>query len=136
MYQSSLALRPSKLRQWAYHLAMAAIALVLLSVPLSGWLLLALAVLAFCSCYWLAELAKRPLHWTFLSLDPQGRFHAMPSMQRGQLLPQSLICEFGIWLFWQDEQGQTQQCWLYADHFQPADFRALARHCQLVKWQG
>ncbi len=135
MYQSALALHTSKVRRWGYRLAMLAVATGLLLLPFTGgWLWLAILP-ALASCYWLAQQAVKPLCWTLLSLDHQGYFRVLPSMQQGTLLPQSLICQFGIWLHWQDEQGKSQHCWLYADNFSQSDFRALARHCQNVKWQ-
>lgn len=135
MYQSALALHPSNDRLWGYRLAMLAVATGLLLSPVTGWWLWLAILPALASCYWLAQQAAKPLRWTLLSLDQQGYFRVLPSMQQGCLLPQSLICHFGIWLYWQDEQGKSQNCWLYADNFSQSDFRALARHCQNVKWQ-
>lgn len=114
---------------------MLAVATGLVLLPLSGWWLGLAALLALGSIYWLAQQAAKPLAWTMLSLEQHGYFRVMPTMQQGRLLPQSLICHFGIWLYWQDEQAQCHQCWLYADNFSQRDFRALARHCQNMKWR-
>ena len=81
MYQSALALHPSKDRLWGYRLAMLAVATGLLLLPVTGgWLWLAILP-ALASCYWLAQQAVKPLSWTLLSLDHQGYFRVLPSMR-------------------------------------------------------
>ncbi len=57
---------------------------------------------------------------------------ALPS---GVLMSQSLVCSWGILLYWLDQQQKIQRRWLYQDNFSETDFRALARHCQLRRWQ-
>lgn len=87
-------------------------------------------------CYILLQKWQQPLAATLLSLGPQGEIRWLGDrLPAGQLLPQSLICSWGIWLYWQDAQQQTHQYWLYQDNFNQVDFRALARQCQLSRWQ-
>jgi hypothetical protein len=105
-------------------------------LPLSGWGLWWGSVPMLAGCYWLLQRWQQPLLASQLSLSEQGELRWLgDSLPAGQLLPQSLVCDWGIWLYWLDNQQQTRHCWLYQDNFSNADFRALARHCQLVRWQ-
>ena len=86
--------------------------------------------------YFLLQKWQQQLPATLLLVSVKGDIHWLgDALAAGQLLPQSLVCHWGIWLYWRDAQQQTHQLWLYQDNFSQADFRALARHCQLVRWQ-
>lgn len=88
------------------------------------------------ACYWLLQQWQRPLATPMLSIANNGELHWLgDTLPSGILLGQSLVCSWGIWLYWQDQHQRIQQHWLYQDNFSVEDFRALARHCQLVRWQ-
>ncbi len=88
------------------------------------------------ACYLLLQQWQQPLTTRMLSLAHSGELYWLGSqLPQGMLLPQSLVCSWGIWLYWQDAQHNIHQRWLYQDNFSNADFRALARHCQLIRWQ-
>jgi len=91
----------------------------------------------FVAFYWLLLCWQRPLRADLLMLAADGRLRWQHDrLPAGVLLSQSLICSWGIWLYWQDEQRRVRQLWLYQDNFSVADFRMLARHCQLMRWQA
>lgn len=113
--------------------------LVLASVsllPLAGWWLYLSSLPMVVACYWLLQQWQQPLTTTMLSIANNGELCWLGDhLPAGFLRPQSLVCSWGIWLYWQDDQQRLHQYWLYQDNFSTADFRALARHCQLVRWQ-
>lgn len=134
---SSLALRPSRWRHLAYLLAVMALFTVGLSLPLAGLQLALCAIPLLLVSYWLLQQWQTPLSNQVLMVQPGGQFHWLSDSQpKGTLLRSSLVCGWGVWLHWQDEQQQPGQLWLYRDNFSESDFRALARHCQLVRWQS
>lgn len=88
------------------------------------------------ACYLLLQCWQQPLTTPMLSLADSGELRWLGDpLAPGILLPQSLVCSWGIWLYWQDAEQNIQQRWLYQDNFNVADYRALARHCQLMRWQ-
>jgi len=136
VYASSLALRPSRWRHVAYSGGLLLILAAVLLLPATGgWLWLS-SLPMLLACYWLLQQWQQPLTNSMLSIANTGELRWLgEQLPAGMLLPQSLVCSWGIWLYWQDEQQNIQQHWLYQDNFSTADFRALARHCQLVRWQ-
>lgn len=137
VFASSLALRPSRWRHLAYVLAVTALFTVGLSLPLAGWQLALCAMPLLLVIYQLLQQWQVPLSNQVLTVQPDGQLHWLGDSQpKGTLLRSSLICGWGVWLHWQDEQQQPRQLWLYRDNFSESDFRALARHCQLVRWQS
>lgn len=107
-----------------------------LLLPLSGvWLWWGSLPLLIGS-YFLLQQWQRPLVTSSLSISQHGDIHWLgDGLPAGRLMPQSLVCSWGVWLYWQDDQQQVFQYWLYQDNFSRTDFRALARHCQLARWQ-
>ncbi|MBU2280476.1 MAG: hypothetical protein KKB45_16925 [Gammaproteobacteria bacterium] len=136
VYASSLALRPSRWRHLAYSCGLLLLLCSVLLLPVRGWQLWLGSFPMLIGCYLLLESWKQPLTTTMLAIAQNGELRWLGDrLPQGVLLPQSLICSWGILLFWQDLQQKTQQRWLYQDNFSAPDFRALARHCQLIRWQ-
>lgn len=54
--------------------------------------------------------------------------------QQGELLAQSQLCWFGIWLCWRNEQGRVVRRWLFQDAMPETDFRCLARQITQLRW--
>jgi hypothetical protein len=136
VYASSLALRPSRWRHLAYSGGLLLIFASVLVLPVTGWWLWLSSVPMLAACYLLLQQWQQTLTITMLSIANTGELRWLGDpLPPGILLPQSLICSWGIWLYWQDAQHNIHQRWLYQDNFSIADFRALARHCQLIRWQ-
>ena len=72
----------------------------------------------------------------FLTLSRSGelRWHA-DQWPAGKLVAGSVICRFGVWLRWQDQDGKQHQRWLFRDQISVENFRLLGRHCQQISWQ-
>jgi len=136
VYASSLALRPSRWRHVAFSGGLLLILTSVLLLPVTGWWLWLSSLPMLAACYLLLQRWQQPLTTPMLSLADSGELRWLGDpLPPGILLPQSLVCSWGIWLYWQDPQQNIQQRWLYQDNFSVADFRALARHCQLRRWQ-
>lgn len=125
------------MRQIVYLAQVSLIFLIFLLQPFYAyWWLLLWPWLFFC-LYQLLRQWQQPVKVRLLFLSEKGQLKwwhdEMPS---GQLLAESLVSQFGIWLRWQDALQQPQQLWIYRDNLSDAHFRSLARVCQTVKWQN
>lgn len=69
----------------------------------------------------------------------QLRYYAPEStqplrQQQDELLAQSQLCWFGIWLCWRNEQGRVVRRWLFQDAMPETDLRCLARQISQLRW--
>jgi hypothetical protein len=132
---SALALYPSVYRRYGYRALMVGVATVLLFLPLDMLLAWTLVPIVVYLCYWLALQQQAPMRTTLLLLNEQQQLRWFPEQGHGLLLRQSLVCDLGVWLYWQDDGGRVRQQWLFADNFTETDFRTLARAIQTLRWQ-
>lgn len=132
----SLTLRPSRWRAVPYALSLLAIVSVCLLLPLLWWQLLLISPLLVAALYRQLRGWQQDLPIVMLTLQPHGRIRFLHDAKPpGQLLAQSLVCGWGFWLYWLDDDGRQHQMWLYRDNFSEADGRALARACTERRWQ-
>ena len=90
----------------------------------------------FICLYQLLRQWQQPVTARLLFLSEKGEIKWWhDELPAGQLLPESLVSQWGIWLRWQDAELRAQQLWLYRDNLSEDHFRSLARVCQTVKWQ-
>lgn len=131
----SLALQPSRWRALPYGLSLLALILLCLLLPLSGWQLLLCSPVFILWLYWQLQRWQQPLNCRMLTLDENGRIRFFADVKpAGQLLQHSLVCAWGFWLYWRDDEGVVHQLWLYRDNFSESDGRALARACVQSRW--
>lgn len=132
----SLALKPSRWRALPYGLSLLAVILLCLLLPLSGVQLLILSPLLVFWLYRQLQCWQQPMFCQMLTLDENGRIRFFADVKpAGQLLGQSLVCGWGFWLYWRDDEAVVHQLWLYRDNFSESDGRALARVCAQSRWQ-
>lgn len=132
----SLALQPSRWRALPYGLSLLVFILLCLLLPLSIWQLLMLSPLLVFWLYRQLQCWQQPLFCRMLTLDENGRIRFFADVKpAGQLLGQSLVCAWGFWLYWRDDEAVVHQLWLYRDNFSESDGRALARACVQSRWQ-
>lgn len=132
----SLTLRPSRWRTVPYALSLLAVVLACLVLPLPGWQLLLISPLPVFVLYRQVRAWQQPLPIRMLTIQQDGLIRFLHDVKpAGQLLPQSLVCGWGFWLYWQDDEQKVHQLWLYRDNFSEADGRALARACTERRWQ-
>ncbi len=133
--QSTLGLQPSHQQRLLALMLSGLLGVSVLSWPAtSPWLLPAFLLLLpgfYGIANWLQSSVPR-----FVSLSANGelRWHA-DQWPAGHLVIGSVICRFGVWLCWQDANGQRHRHWLFCDQFTERDFRLLGRHCQQIRWQ-
>ncbi|MFC4653695.1 MULTISPECIES: protein YgfX [Rheinheimera] len=135
-FEYNLAIKPSGYRRWLCCGQLALVLLLFAVHPVYGWWWLLLWPALFFSFYQLLQHWRQPVvaDQCWLSAAGELRF-ADDVLPAGQILPSSLISQFGVLLRWQNQQQQTHLLWFYADNFSDADFRALCRVCQTVQWQ-
>lgn len=129
---STIALQPSRYRRQLAWGLMALLACSVMTWPASTpWPLFLVLLPSF---YALRQWRGwQPPLWLTLHPDGQLKWHA-DSWPTGQLVRSSVICRFGVWLYWQDEAAITHRRWLFCDQVNAADFRLLGRHCQQQRW--
>lgn len=137
MSACSVAITPSRYRQYALLAAGLWLCITFLLLPLSGqgyfWALLFLTLWL----YLLLAAWQQPFRSAVLCLDEQGALQWQHlSFAAGQLSPRSLITNLMLVIEWHDRQGQHYRFWLFNDQVTAQDYRALARQLQLQRWRS
>ncbi|MCH8536299.1 MAG: hypothetical protein LAT66_00890 [Alkalimonas sp.] len=141
MFESSLALHPSRWRRYLLLLPLLLALSLALLLPSSGlWLWCYLLLLAVFAGLWWQQWSVQHRPQSLL-IGEQGELRWLPGdTPAGQLQADSLVLEWAIRLHWRTApsrsfpKGELLQRWIFADQCNDDDFRALARsirQCQL-----
>ncbi|MDP5205615.1 hypothetical protein ORI99_00950 [Alishewanella sp. SMS9] len=133
----SFYLRTSRYRR----IALLAISLlggaIVLTLPLQGIWYLPAALLLLAFFYLMLQYWAAPGVSGILHIEQDGALHWQQSaLPAGQLAANCLLNPWCVQLFWYDEMGQQQRCYLFADQLSASDYRALARRVQLQRWRS
>lgn len=134
MFESSVAIWPSRWRQYLLIAPLLLAVSLALLLPSSGlWLWSYLVLLALFACFWWQQWSELQISQSLL-IGEQGELRWLQGdTPAGQLQADSLVLEWAIRLHWRTApsrvypRGHMQQRWLFADQCSDDDFRAIAR---------
>ena len=136
MSGSSFYIRPSRYRRIALLAVSLLGSAIVLTLPLQGIWYLPAALLLLAFFYLLLQYWAAPGVSGIMHLSQEGALHWQQSANpAGQLTADCLLNPWYVQLHWQDEVGQLQRCFLFADQLSASDYRALARLIQLQRWR-
>lgn len=137
MSACSVAIGPSRYRQYALLLAGLWLSVTFMLLPLTGQGYLWAGLLLTLWFYLLFAAWPHSFRSAVLCLDKQGAVQWLQvPFAAGQLSHRSLITHWLLLIEWQDRQGQQYRFWLFKDQVTAQDYRVLARQLQLQRWRS